>query len=204
MTDNLTTTEKLITIDESAREKIRTMLEQEHKADSALRIRITGRSSTGYQHKLSLVEPGFEKPEDQISDDAGIRILIDPKTAQSIQGSRIEFVDDLYGGGFKVINPNQPTWTNDAEQKVQELIDTQIAPSLAMHGGYLELLEVRAGKAFVHFGGGCQGCGMADVTLKQGVEKLIKDTIPEITDVIDSTDHAQGENPYYQPATHKH
>ncbi|PKL77101.1 MAG: hypothetical protein CVV27_06905, partial [Candidatus Melainabacteria bacterium HGW-Melainabacteria-1] len=87
---------------------------------------------------------------------------------------------------------------------VQELIDSQISPSLAMHGGYLELMEVRDGKAFVHFGGGCQGCGMADVTLKQGVEKLIKDTIPEITAVIDSTDHAQGENPYYQPAAHQH
>ena len=75
-----------------------------------------------------------------------------------------------------------------------------MAPSLAAHGGHLDLLEVREGKAFVHFGGGCQGCGMADVTLKQGVEKLIKETIPEITAVIDSTDHAQGENPYYQPA----
>lgn len=199
------TTETLISIDPSAQDKIRSMLEQEQKGDSALRIRITGRGSSGYQHKLSLVEPGFEKPDDQISESEGIRILIDPKTAQNIAGSRIEFVDDLYGGGFKVINPNQPTWSNEAEKQVQELIDSQISPSLAMHGGYLELLEVRDGKAFVHFGGGCQGCGMADVTLKQGVEKLIKDTIPEITHVIDSTDHAQGENPYYQPApAHKH
>lgn len=194
----------IITIDVSARDKIRSMLDQENKGESALRVRITGRGSGGYQHKLSLVEPGFEKPDDQVSDDSGIRILVDPKTAQNIQGARIEFVDDLYGGGFKVINPNQPTWSSDVEKQVQELIDTQISPSLAAHGGYLELHEVREGKAFVHFGGGCQGCGMADVTLKQGVEKLIKDTIPEITHVIDSTDHAQGENPYYQPTPAHH
>lgn len=194
----------MITIEETAKDKIRSMLEHEHKGDSALRIRITGRSSTGYQHKLSLVEPGFEKPDDLISESEGIRILVDPKTAKSIEGAKIEFVDDLYGGGFKVNNPNQPSWSNELEQQVQELIDNQIAPSLAMHGGHLDLLEVRDGKAFVHFGGGCQGCGMADVTLKQGVEKLIKDTVPGITAVIDSTDHAQGENPYYQPAGHAH
>lgn len=193
----------MIIIEDSAREKIMAMLNAENKAQSALRIRITGRGANGYQHKLSLVEPGYEKPEDILSEDAGIRVLLDPKTAENIAGARIEFVDDLYGGGFKVNNPNQPQWSNDLERQVQELIDTQIAPSLAAHGGYLELLEVKEGKAFVHFGGGCQGCGMADVTLKQGVEKLIKDTLPEITAVLDTTDHAQGENPYYQPTPAK-
>lgn len=193
----------MIIIEDSAREKILAMLNAEGKAQSALRVRITGRGASGYQHKLSLVEPGYEKAEDILSEHDGIRVLVDPKTATNIEGARIEFVDDLYGGGFKVSNPNQPQWSNDLERQVQELIDSQIAPSLAAHGGYLELLEVKEGKAFVHFGGGCQGCGMADVTLKQGVEKLIKDTLPEITAVLDTTDHAQGENPYYQPTPAK-
>ncbi|MBF2055524.1 MAG: iron-sulfur cluster assembly accessory protein [Candidatus Sericytochromatia bacterium] len=193
----------MIIIEDSAREKILAMLNAEGKAQSALRIRITGRGASGYQHKLSLVEPGYEKAEDILSEYDGIRVLVDPKTAANIEGARIEFVDDLYGGGFKVTNPNQPQWSNELERQVQELIDTQIAPSLAAHGGYLELLEVKEGKAFVHFGGGCQGCGMADVTLKQGVEKLIKDTLPEITAVLDTTDHAQGENPYYRPTPAK-
>lgn len=194
----------MITIDSSAREKIHSMFEQEQKSASALRVRITGRSASGFQHKLSLVEPGFEKPDDLLSESEGIRILVDPQTARNIEGATIEFVDDLYGGGFKVTNPNQPTFSNELERQVQELIDNQIAPSLASHGGYLELLEVKDDKAFVHFGGGCQGCGMADVTLKQGVEKLIKDTLPAITAVIDSTDHAEGTNPYYKPAAHAH
>lgn len=189
----------MITIDASARDKIKSMLEHEDKSASALRIRVTGRTADGYQHKLSLVEPGFEKPSDIENVSEGIRILVDSADEKKVTGSTIEFVDDMYGGGFKVTNPNVPAWSNDLERQVQELIDKQISPSLAAHGGFLELYEVTDGKAYVHFGGGCQGCGMADVTLKQGVEKLIKDTIPEITAVIDSTDHAQGENPYFKP-----
>lgn len=189
-------TKQLITIDASAVDKIRSMLDQEQKGDSALRIRITGRSSGGYQHKLSLVEPGFEKPDDITSESEGIRILLDPQTVKNIEGAKIEFVDDLYGGGFKVSNPNQPSWSSETEKEVQDLIDTQISPSLAMHGGYLELLEVRDGKAFVHFGGGCQGCGMVDVTLKQGVEKTLLEQIPQLKGVRDVTDHTDKTQAY--------
>ena len=191
-----------ITVDDTAQAKIAAMLADEHKHNSALRIRVTGRGSSGYQHALSLVEPGHEKPDDLEIKTGDLRILVDPKTAGCIEGARIEFVDDLYGGGFKVNNPNQPVWASALEQQVQALIDSQVNPSLAAHGGQLELLEVREGKAFVHFGGGCQGCGMANVTLKQGVDKVIRDAIPEITQVIDTTDHAQGENPYYRPGAH--
>jgi Fe/S biogenesis protein NfuA len=191
-----------ITVDDTARAKIAAMLADEQKHNSALRIRVTGRGSSGYQHALSLVEPGHEKPDDLEIKTGELRILVDPKTAGCIEGARIEFVDDLYGGGFKVNNPNQPVWASALEQQVQALIDSQVNPSLAAHGGQLELLEVRDGKAFVHFGGGCQGCGMANVTLKQGVDKVIRDAIPEITQVIDTTDHAQGENPYYRPGAH--
>jgi Fe/S biogenesis protein NfuA len=192
-----------IIIEDTAKEKIASMLQEESKSESALRIRITGRNAQGYQHALSLVDPGHEKPEDLEVKAGALRILLDPKTAKSIEGAKIEFVDDMYGGGFKVNNPNQPTWGHPLEQKVQELIDTQINPSLAMHGGHLDLLEVKDDKVFVHFGGGCQGCGMASVTLKQGVEKAILETIPEIKHIIDTTNHAEGENPYFSPG-HQH
>ncbi len=193
-----------ITIEDNAKEKIASMLQEESKSMSALRIRITGRSAQGYQHALSLVDPGHEKPEDLEVTSGELRILLDPKTAKNIEGARIEFVDDMYGGGFKVNNPNLPSWGHPLEQQVQELIDTQINPSLASHGGYLELLELKEDKVFVHFGGGCQGCGMASVTLKQGVEKAILETIPEIKHVIDTTNHAEGDNPYYRPAAPHH
>lgn len=189
----------MISIADSAKDKIQSMLEAEGKSESALRVRITGRAASGFQHALSLVEPGFEKPNDEIFNVDGIKVLVDPKTLENIEGSEITFVDDLYGGGFQVKNPNTPAWSSETEQKVQEIIDTQVNPSLAMHGGHLELLEVKEDIAYVHFGGGCQGCGMVTVTLKEGVENMIIENVSEINEVIDTTDHASGTNPYYKP-----
>jgi Fe-S cluster biogenesis protein NfuA len=85
-------------------------------------------------------------------------------------------------------------------EKVQEVIDTAINPAVAAHGGVVTLLDVQGNNIFLEFGGGCQGCGMVSVTLKYGVEKLLRDRIPEIGQILDTTDHAAGTNPYYAPA----
>ena len=84
--------------------------------------------------------------------------------------------------------------------KVQELIDSTINPAVAGHGGFVQLVDVKDNKVYLQMGGGCQGCGAADVTLKAGIERLIKEELPEIEEVLDSTDHASGTNPYYTPA----
>jgi Fe/S biogenesis protein NfuA len=84
--------------------------------------------------------------------------------------------------------------------KVQELIDSTINPAVAGHGGFVQLIEVKDNKVYLQMGGGCQGCGAADVTLKAGIERLIKEELPEIEEVLDSTDHGAGTNPYYTPA----
>jgi Fe-S cluster biogenesis protein NfuA len=83
---------------------------------------------------------------------------------------------------------------------IQELLDQRINPSVAMHGGHIALIDVKDDIAYIRMEGGCQGCGMASVTLKQGVETAIKEAVPSITQVLDSTDHAEGENPYFQPS----
>ena len=85
----------------------------------------------------------------------------------------------------------------DLKSKVQDLVDTSINPAIAAHGGWVELLDVKDSVVYLQMGGGCQGCGAADITLKAGIERLIKDEIPEITEVLDTTDHAAGENPFY-------
>ena len=87
----------------------------------------------------------------------------------------------------------------ELKTKVQELIDTMINPAVAGHGGYVELIDVQDNRVYLQMGGGCQGCGAADVTLKSGIERLIKDELPEVTEVLDTTDHAAGNNPYYTP-----
>src|SRR5207249_435890 len=89
--------------------------------------------------------------------------------------------------------------SDELKTKVQELIDTMINPAVAGHGGYVELIDVQDNRVYLQMGGGCQGCGAADVTLKAGIERLIKEELPEVVEVLDTTDHAAGANPYYTP-----
>lgn len=88
---------------------------------------------------------------------------------------------------------------SDLRAKVQELIDTMINPAVAGHGGFVELIDVQDNRVYLAMGGGCQGCGAADVTLKSGIERLLREELPEIEEILDTTDHASGENPYYTP-----
>ncbi len=89
---------------------------------------------------------------------------------------------------------------DEIKKKVQAVLDQEINPAVASHGGWVELIDVRKNELFIKMGGGCQGCGMAGVTLKQGVEKSIRQAIPSIGAIMDTTDHASGRNPYYAPS----
>ncbi len=95
--------------------------------------------------------------------------------------------------GFSV--PRQPD--NVIMVKLQNLFDVKVNPAIASHGGTAELVDVKDGSVYIRMGGGCQGCGMASMTLRQGIEKAIREEVPEIEDVLDVTDHGSGENPYY-------
>ena len=85
-------------------------------------------------------------------------------------------------------------------ETIQNLLDLEINPMVASHGGHFSLIDVDGNKVFVELGGGCQGCGMVDVTLRQGVEKRMKEVFPDLEALIDTTDHAEGNNPYFQPS----
>ncbi len=86
----------------------------------------------------------------------------------------------------------------EIRKRVQQLLDREINPAVGMHGGWVELIDVRKNSVYLRLGGGCQGCGAADVTLKMGIEKSIRELIPEVGEILDTTDHAAGRNPYYQ------
>ena len=90
--------------------------------------------------------------------------------------------------------------SDELRTKVQDLIDSMINPAVAGHGGFVELLDVKDNKVYIAMGGGCQGCGAADITLKQGIARLIKEEIPEVEEILDTTDHGSGVNPYYAPS----
>jgi len=87
----------------------------------------------------------------------------------------------------------------EIKERVQHLLDTSINPGVAGHGGFVRLMDVQDNVVYLQMGGGCQGCGMADVTLKQGIEHAIRQVVPTVGDVLDVTDHAGGRNPYYSP-----
>jgi Fe-S cluster biogenesis protein NfuA len=88
----------------------------------------------------------------------------------------------------------------DLKWAIQDLFDREINPAVAQHGGFVELIDVKRNNVFIRLGGGCQGCGAADITLKQGIERAIRDLAPAVGEILDTTDHASGRNPYYAPA----
>jgi Fe-S cluster biogenesis protein NfuA len=89
----------------------------------------------------------------------------------------------------------------EVQRRVQQVLDAVINPAVASHGGFVKLLDVVNNTVFLEFGGGCQGCGMVSVTLKYGVERTIRDEVPEVGAIMDTTDHAAGRNPYYAPSS---
>ncbi len=165
---------------------------------AGLRIAITGRENGAFVYDMQIIAPGEERQGDIIVDALdGIAIHIPLASAPYLDGITLDA--DLPMGAVRVENPN-PLWLDPVAEAVQHLLDNEINPSVASHGGHIDLLDVADGVAFIHMGGGCQGCGMAEVTLGQGVRTAILDTFPEIREVRDTTDHAQGANPYYQAA----
>ena len=98
------------------------------------------------------------------------------------------------------ISDDQLIPADQLRERIQKILDDQINPGVASHGGFVELLDVTDNNVFLRMGGGCQGCGAADVTLKMGVERLLREELPQIQNVFDATDHASGQNPYYAPS----
>ena len=164
--------------------------------DAGLRIAITGRENGAFVYDMQLVPPGEEHQGDIVVDGpAGIPVHVPLASAPYLDGITLDA--DLPGGAVRVDNPN-PIWLDPVAEAVQRLLDDEINPSVASHGGHIDLLDVAEGVAFIRMGGGCQGCGMAEVTLGQGVRTAILENFPDIREVRDTTDHAQGANPYYQ------
>ena len=162
--------------------------------DKLLRIYVQGgRTSYDYGFKFD-----DRQENDVVIPQDGFDLVVDGFSFHLLRGAKVDYVDGLTGGGFSVVNPNEPSpSSNPLFARVQRVIDEQINPGVQTHGGHVTLLDVKEGVAYVELGGGCQGCGMVDVTLKQGIERMLVEQIPEIESVYDTTDHASGSNPYF-------
>jgi len=187
----------LLTITDLAKEKLAGFAEQADDAtELVLRVAIAGRGANGFLYDLQLVGRADTADDDVICEVDGVIVAITAKSAVHMDGATLDFKESLMGGGFHFENPN-PLWADPTEQAVAEVIESKVNPAVAAHGGTVSLIGIDDGMAVISFGGGCQGCGMADVTLKQGIEVMIIDEVPGITGVVDVTDHAAGTNPFY-------
>ena len=130
----------------------------------------------------------------------GFNVYIDADSLPSAEDASIDYVDGLTGSGFKVARPSMtpPDISGPVVDKRRRVLEERINPAVASHGGHVSLIDVKDKAVYLQLEGGCQGCGMADVTLKQGIEGMIKEAVPEIEEIYDVTDHADGTNPYYQ------
>ena len=146
---------------------------------------------------------GEEEDDDILMDINEISIYLESESLPFLEDCKVDYHPDKFGGQLTIRAPNAkiPSLKEDSslEEKINYYLYSEINPSLASHGGEVSLIEViDSSKAVLRFGGGCQGCGMVDLTLKNGVEKTLKDNIPEITEIVDSTDHSFKDNAFYK------
>lgn len=199
----MTTSRKtLIEFSDRAREMVRTFIGREENQHYTVRVAVESPSPLDPRYSIALVEPDEVRDDDRTFDGGGFRVAIDGESARLLEGARVEWVETLNETGFKVDNPNlKPIGSEPLEgplaDRVQTVIEHKINPAVASHGGEIGLVDVRENIAYIRMSGGCQGCGMARVTLKKGVERMLREAVPEIQGVEDVTDHAAGENPYF-------
>lgn len=167
--------------------------------DACLRIAIAGRSAGQFRYDLRLVVPDEAADSDIAVDTPGMRIYIDEASADRLCGATVDLDTSAFGGAISILNPNDG-WTDPLSARVQDVLDHEVNPGVASHGGHVDLIEVRDGTAYIQLGGGCQGCAQVDVTLGQGIRVAILAAVPEVHAVVDTTDHAAGTNPYYEPS----
>ena len=190
-------TEPTLTVTDAAADKIRAAKSSEGCEDVALRV--TAREDGAkFRYELKLVATDSKEVDDSVIHLGDIDLFLDRESASRLDRATLDYVEDISGSGLKFDNPNQTTLAgHPLAGRVQEILDDRVNPGLAAHGGVVSLVDIQETRVVLSFGGGCQGCGMADVTMKEGVSAQLKQQIPEITEVVDATDHAAGDNPYY-------
>lgn len=176
----------------------------------AMWVEVTGITGGEWTYDMSLKPLDRASRDDAIQYCGGLPVVIPAADLDKLRGATIDWSDDLMRGGLFLVNPNHPSpaiasrppadLSGPVAARVRQVLEEQINPAIAMHGGSAELVAVEDDAAYLRLGGGCVGCGMVSVTLNQGIEVAITEAVPEIRRVVDVTDHASGTNPYYEAA----
>jgi Fe/S biogenesis protein NfuA len=188
----------VLSVSEVATSQIKRILEQEELNDQAVRVAVADRSPTGFQYQLEFCDKSDRRDDDQVFEQEGVLFYISGDSVEALTGTSLDYVDTGFSAGFKFDNPNKPKLLQDpVAERVHRVIQERVNPGVASHGGEVTLLDVKEGTVYVKLGGGCQGCGHADTTVKEGIQSMICEAVPEVHTVLDVTDHAAGTNPYY-------
>lgn len=208
----------ILTVTDKAKRHVLKIREGEDDAARlALWIEIIGARGGEYAYDLYFDVVDKAGPDDAVVRSDDLDVVIPAASVENMTGATLDMTRDLLNPGMVITNPNRPPvqagpgspqiaapqpgdLTGTVEERVRQVLELFINPSIAAHGGTAELIAVEEDIAYVRLGGGCVGCGMAAVTLSQGITVAIKDAVPEIANVIDATDHASGTNPYYEAA----
>ena len=216
MTDVDSNSVAVLQATDAALEMVLEVRSGEHAAESlALWVEVTGASGDAYTYDIYFQAVGDAGPDDWSDERGGLALVVRADSIAKMRGSVLDVNSDADQGGMVIQNPNQPPrpagaspamagppvdLSGDVAQRVMQVLEQQINPSIAAHGGRADLVAVEGDAAYLRLSGGCAGCGMATVTLSQGIEVALRESVTEITRVIDVTDHAAGTNPYYEAA----
>ena len=190
----------MLTITDLAQSKILELIGKSPNPVRGLRIGATSVSPLKVDYRMAFIGEGQENDEDAVIPFDGFDVYVDPDSGDNVQEATVDYVEGLMGSGFKIERPrNLPEGVDGTLlDRVQHVLDEKINPAVSGHGGRVSLIDLKEKTVYLQLEGGCQGCGMADVTLKQGIEVMIKESVPEIEEIYDVTDHANGKNPYYR------
>jgi Fe/S biogenesis protein NfuA len=207
MSDSATVTEQVIKVTDAALEKILELLRAEDEPETlGLRIEVTGVRGADFTYDLAFEPLADNEPDDVVHEARGLTVSVPADSVDKLRGATLDLPSNADQGGLVLRNPNRPRTpqlgeaielTGTPEEKVRQLLDAQVNPAIAAHGGYASLVRVEGTAAHIVMGGGCQGCAMSALTLREGIEAAILANVPEITEVVDDTEHAAGENPFY-------
>jgi len=199
----------LVTIDDDALAKLREIRQAQPEGDRlAVVIAITGVDGDRFKYNMALMRPE-QAASDDVVVDGEVPVIIPAGDVDNLAGATLTVSEDPFKPGFQVDNPNSPSpriladsasvdLAGPVEDQVRQVVDQVINPAIAAHGGLVAVASVEPPTVFIRFSGGCQGCAVASVTLSQGIEQTLRSLVPEITKVMDVTDHAAGTDPYYE------
>ena len=189
---------------DKARDMVTSFMDLEEDGLQALRIAVEG-SPFAPNYELTLVDSDSRGESDLEVDAGSFTVLVDEASAERLNGANVDFVETIQESGFQITpDPDAVKAATDhagpagkLADRVTHVLETEINPAIASHGGVINLVDVQGTEIFIEMAGGCQGCAMSRMTLRQGVERMVSQSVPEVTAIHDVTDHASGDNPYF-------